>query len=58
MKAARVNVNKTVKEAAKEIGVTERTISKWESGTIPSSRYIMPILKCYNCTFDDIRFSK
>ena len=59
MRAARVNVNKTAGEAAKEIGVSEQTLRNWESGRkIPSGKYIIPILECYQCTFDDIRFSK
>ena len=58
MKAARINANKTLTEAANEIGVTEKTLRNWESGKIPSGRYILPILKCYNCTFEDIRFSE
>lgn len=57
MKAARVNVEKTIPEAAKEIGVSEKTIRNWESGGIPSGKYILRILECYQCTFDDIRFS-
>ena len=58
MKAARINVNKTLEEAAKEIGVSEKTLRNWEAGKIPSGKYILPILKCYNCTFEDIRFSE
>ena len=59
MRAARINVNKTAVEAAKEIGVSEQTLRNWESGRkIPSGKYIIPILECYECAFDDIRFSK
>lgn len=58
MKAARVNSGKTMSEAAKEIGVSERTLRNWERGKIPSGKYIVPILNCYSCDFDDIRFSK
>ena len=58
MKAARMNVNKTIEVAAKEIGVSEKTLRNWEGGKIPSGKYILPILKCYNCSFDDIRFSE
>ena len=56
MRAARINVDKTAEEAAKEIGVSEQTLRNWENGKIPSGKYIIPILKCYQCTFDDIRF--
>ena len=58
MRAARINVNKTLKEAAQEIGVTEKTLSGWENGKIPSGKYILAILECYNCNFEDIRFSE
>ena len=57
MRAARVNVNKTILEAANEIGVSEKTIRNWEAGGVPSGKYILRILECYNCTFEDIRFS-
>ena len=57
LRAARVNVGKKVEEAAKEIGVSEKTIRNWENGKIPSGKYILPILECYKCGFEDIRFS-
>lgn len=57
LKAARVNVGKTIPQAATEIGVSEKTIRNWESGKVPSGKHILAILECYQCGFDDIRFS-
>jgi len=58
LKAARTNVDKSVRTAAAEIGVTEKTIRSWEKGTtVPNSKYIPHIEKCYGCTYADIRFT-
>ena len=59
LKAARVNVEKSIPQVAKEIGVSEKTIRNWENGiSVPSGKYIVPLLECYECTWEDIRFSK
>lgn len=58
LKAARINVEKSVNVAATEIGVSEKTLRSWERGaTIPNTKYIPLIEKCYGCTYADIRFT-
>lgn len=58
LKAARINAEKTANVAAAEIGVTAKTLRSWEKGvTIPNTKYIPLIEKCYGCTYADIRFT-
>ena len=42
LRAARVNAGLTLKEVAKKLGVTERTVSNWEKGStsIPAKELI------------------
>lgn len=58
LKAARVNVGMTQEEAAKRIGVTANTISRWELGiSAPTFRYMQPICEAYGLkSYDDIIF--
>ena len=58
MRAARVNAELTQAEAAKIIGVSPNTISRWEQGiTSPTFKYIRPIVEAYGLkSFEDIIF--
>ena len=45
----------TQEEAAKKLGVSHDTISRWESGaTQPTALQIVDICRVYNCKFDEI----
>lgn len=57
MKAARVNMNLTQKEAAEKIGVSKDTIGSWERGkSFPSVSKIPLIEKVYNIKYESIIF--
>ena len=57
LKAARVNKNLTQKEAAKLIGISEPSLSNYESGkTFPSVPVIKRIEEVYGVTYADIIF--
>lgn len=57
MKAARVNVGLSQKAAAKEIGVSNKTLSNWEAGaSFPKADKIDVICRVYKITYDDLIF--
>ena len=57
LKAARVNKKLNQAEAAKKIGVSLSTLSKWESGKcFPSVKYIPRITEVYCVKYDDLIF--
>lgn len=57
LKAARVNAGMTQKIAAKEIGVSNKTLCKWEKGeTMPKADKIDKICTLYNVCYDNIIF--
>lgn len=57
LKAARVNKKLNQIEAAKEIGVSLSTLSKWERGLcFPSVKYIERITEVYGVKYDDLIF--
>lgn len=59
MKAARVNVDMTQKQAAEAVNVSETTIIKWESGaSIPPADKFMRLCEIYGATVDDIVLPK
>ena len=54
--AARVNAGFTLKEAAKLLKVSERTISRWESGkAAPTVDRFIELCRLYNCPVDAIK---
>jgi DNA-binding XRE family transcriptional regulator len=57
LKALRVNANLTQKNAAKELGVSQKTLLNWENGvTYPNQQQIEKICKLYSTTYDCINF--
>lgn len=57
LKAIRANANLTQGEAAKRIGVSERTWANYEVGkTFPDVPTIKAIEKAFNVKYDDIIF--
>ena len=58
LKAARVNANLTQEQAAKTIGVSTNTVSRWELGiSAPHYKHLANICKAYGLTsYDEIIF--
>ena len=57
LKAARVNAGLSQKDVAKELGISNKTLSSWECGdTFPSAKYIGSLCRLYNVVYDDIIF--
>lgn len=57
VRAARVNVGLSQKEAADYIGVSTKTLSNWENGiTFPSADKIPAICELYGVTYDQLNF--
>lgn len=57
LKAARVNAEMTQDEAANKLGVSVRTVQKWEKGkTFPDANRIDDICNVYGVTYDDLKF--
>lgn len=57
LKALRINVGLSQKEAAVKLGVTPETLGKWETGkTFPTVPQITKIEKLYSTSYADINF--
>lgn len=57
LKAARVNASLTQKNAAKKIGVSNKTLCSWENGvTFPDASKIVAICDTYCVSYDDLIF--
>ena len=57
MKAARVNVGLTQRQASKKFGVSKDTVGNWERGkSYPNIKIIPTIEKVYNIKYEDIIF--
>lgn len=55
--AARVNAGYTQKEAAKELGVSNKTLGNWESGeSYPTADKIAALCKLYGLAYDNLKF--
>lgn len=55
--AARKNALLNQKDAAERIGVSNKTLGKWEAGkTFPTAPQIMKICEVYMLDYDDIIF--
>ena len=58
LKAARVNVGLSQKEAARKIGVSNKTLWNWEAGTsYPPANKIADICALYGICYDNLNFS-
>lgn len=56
LEAARVNAKLTQKQAAKEIGIRQETLSSWERGiTYPKSNQLDKLLKLYKAPKDIVK---
>ena len=50
LKALRVAARISQEEAAKQLGVTRQSLSKWESGKFfPSGEYVVAMIDLYQC---------
>lgn len=57
LKAARVNANLQQKEAAARLGISNRTLGKWENGkTVVPADKIVAICNLYKLHYDNINF--
>lgn len=57
LKAARVNVDLSQKEAAKCLNVSNKTLHSWETGeTSPSAKHVDALCALYKMSYDDINF--
>lgn len=57
LRAARMNMSLTQKEAAKKLGVTVDTLRNWEKGkSYPDAMRIRRIEEIYNVHYDDLIF--
>lgn len=56
-KAARINTGLTQAESAKALGISENTLSNYETGkTIPKLDVAMKMAELYKCSLDDLIF--
>ena len=57
LKGARVNAGLTQKEAAAELGISNKTLCKWETGaTMPDIRQASALCELYGRKIEDIKF--
>ena len=57
LKAARVNAGFSQKEAAERLGVSNKTLCKWEKGiSFPNAQQIKAICELYQVSYDNIIF--
>lgn len=55
LKALRVNAELNQAQAAEKLGITKRTLQKWEAyETSPTAVQLSRIAELYGCTLDDI----
>ena len=58
LKAARVNAGLSQKEAAKKLGISNKTLCNWENGkTFPDQPMIEKICSLYGIAYDMIDFA-
>ena len=57
LKAARVNVGLTQKQAADLLGISNKTLCSWEKGSaFPTPKHIDPICQLYGVSYDMLSF--
>lgn len=58
LKAARVNAGYSQKEAAEQLGISNKTLCSWENGkTYPGQPMIEKLCDLYGVTYDMIDFA-
>lgn len=57
LRSARVNAGLSQKEAADRLGISTKTLSKWENGvTFPTADKIPAICELYGVPYDHLNF--
>ena len=57
LKAARINVNLSQKEAAEQLHISNKTLCNWENGvSFPDAERIDALCKLYGVHYDNIIF--
>lgn len=57
LKGARVNVGLSQKAAAKQLGVSNKTLSNWETGiSAPNVHQVNAICELYGRKYDELNF--
>ena len=57
LKAARVNVDLSQKDAASKLGVSNKTLGNWENGiTFPPANKIPAICDLYGVSYNNLNF--
>jgi DNA-binding XRE family transcriptional regulator len=57
LRAARVNVGLTQKEAAQKLGISNKTLWSWENGlSAPKATQTNKICELYNVAYDNLNF--
>ena len=57
LKGARANAGYSQKAAAKELGISNKTLCNWESGaTVPNITQVNALCKLYGRKIDEINF--
>ena len=57
LKAARVNAGLTQKKAAEKLGISNKTLSRWEKGKgVPDCLQVSALCELYGRTYDEIIF--
>lgn len=57
LRAARINVGLSQKEAAERLGVSNKTMGNWENGiTFPPADKIAAICELYGVSYDHLNF--
>lgn len=57
LKAARINAGLSQKEAAKTIGVSNKTLHNWENGiSSPDAKYVDAMCELYKVSYDNLNF--
>ena len=57
LKAARINAGLSQKEAAKKLGISNKTLCNWESGSsFPNVKRTAALCELYGVSYDNIIF--
>lgn len=57
LKGARVNAGYTQKDAARELGISNKTLSNWETGvSVPNVHQVKALCELYGRKYDELNF--